>query len=159
MHAVLHRLRAHLGVDFAAPTGTPIRAAADGKIVQRGWCGGAGNCVVLKHDNGLSSIYMHMSKFKKGQKRGKRVRAKTVIGYVGMTGLASGPHLHFGVKKGGRYVDPMKLKMERVMAVRKKDRPQFEAVIYPRIAALSNVDVRPKSLEEVGLGGLGDLVD
>ncbi len=159
MHPVLHRRRAHLGVDFAAPTGTPIRAAANGRIVQRGWCGGAGNCVVIKHANGLSSIYMHMSKFKKGQKRGQQVKAKHVIGYVGTTGMSSGPHLHFGVKKNGRYIDPMKLKMERVMAVRKKDRPQFEAVIQPRLGALANVDVRPGSLEEIGLGGLSDALN
>jgi murein DD-endopeptidase MepM/ murein hydrolase activator NlpD len=154
MHPVLHRRRAHLGVDFAAPTGTPIRAAADGVIVQRGWCGGAGNCVVLSHrQHGLTSIYMHMSKFKKGQKRGTRVSAKDVIGYVGMTGLASGPHLHFGVKKNGRYIDPMKLKMERVMAISKKERPAFDAQIKPMLAALEKVDTNPKSLEELGIPG------
>ncbi|MBT8493603.1 MAG: peptidoglycan DD-metalloendopeptidase family protein [Deltaproteobacteria bacterium] len=152
MHPVLHRKRAHLGIDFAAPTGTPIRAAADGVIVQRGWCGGAGNCVVLSHrKHGLTSIYMHMSKFKKGQKRGQRVRAKDVIGYVGMTGLATGPHLHFGVKRKGRYIDPLKLKMERVMAITKKQRPAFEAQIQPVLAALGKVDTNPKSLEELGV--------
>jgi len=159
MHPVLHRKRAHLGIDFAAPIGTPIRAAADGRIVQRGWCGGAGNCVVVQHDRGLSSIYMHMSKFQKGQKHGQRVRAKDVIGYVGMTGLATGPHLHFGVKQNGRYIDPMQLKMERVMAVTSKDRAAFDAHVGPLIAHLAVVDVRPKSFEELGLPGLSKVFD
>jgi murein DD-endopeptidase MepM/ murein hydrolase activator NlpD len=109
MHPILHRATAHLGVDYAAPTGTPIWAAASGTIAFRGPAGGAGNFVVLRHDGGLETHYMHLSKFADGQKVGQRVAAKTVIGYVGSTGLSTGPHLHFGVKKGGVYVDPSKL--------------------------------------------------
>jgi murein DD-endopeptidase MepM/ murein hydrolase activator NlpD len=127
MHPVLHRQRAHLGVDYAAPTGTPVWAAADGRIVARGDLGGAGNCVILQHDNGLQTVYMHLSKFERGQSLGQRVKSKTVIGYVGATGLATGPHLHFGVKQRGQYVDPSTLKMARGPGVPRKHRPQFKA--------------------------------
>jgi murein DD-endopeptidase MepM/ murein hydrolase activator NlpD len=127
MHPVLHRQRAHLGVDYAAPTGTPVWAAADGRIVGRGDMGGAGNCVIVQHDNGLQTIYMHLSKFEPGQRVGQRVKSKTVIGYVGATGLATGPHLHFGVKQHGQYVDPSTIKMARGPGVPRKLRAQFKA--------------------------------
>ncbi|HSK04758.1 MAG TPA: M23 family metallopeptidase [Kofleriaceae bacterium] len=109
MHPVLHTTRAHLGVDYAAPTGTPVWAAASGTIAFRAPAGGAGNLVVLRHDGGLETQYMHLSKFAAGQKVGQKVAAKTVIGYVGTTGLSTGPHLHFGVKQNGVYIDPAKL--------------------------------------------------
>ncbi|HEU5060207.1 MAG TPA: peptidoglycan DD-metalloendopeptidase family protein [Kofleriaceae bacterium] len=141
MHPILHVRRGHMGVDFAAPTGTPVWAAAPGVITFRGRRGGAGNCVILKHDNGFQTTYMHLSKFRKGQDVGKRVRAKDVIGYVGMTGLATGPHLHFSVKQGGRYVDPMKIKMSRGASVAKKDRPAFEKHIGGWVSRLASVGV------------------
>jgi murein DD-endopeptidase MepM/ murein hydrolase activator NlpD len=109
MHPILHTTTAHLGVDYAAPTGTPIWAAASGVIAFRGPAGGAGNFVVLRHDGGLETHYMHLSRFAADQKVGQRVAAKTVIGFVGSTGLSTGPHLHFGVKKDGVYIDPSKL--------------------------------------------------
>lgn len=127
MHPVLHRQRAHLGVDYAAPTGTAVWAAADGRIVGRGNMGGAGNCVILQHDNGLQTVYMHLSKFEGGQRVGEQVKSKTVIGYVGATGLATGPHLHFGVKQKGQYVDPSTLKLARGPGVPRKQRAQFKA--------------------------------
>lgn len=106
MHPVLHRVKGHFGVDYAAPVGTPVWAAAGGEIVFRGPRGGAGNMVVLAHDGGFQTVYMHLSRFADGQRTGQRVAQKTVIGYVGNTGLSTGPHLHFGVKRGGRWVDP-----------------------------------------------------
>jgi murein DD-endopeptidase MepM/ murein hydrolase activator NlpD len=109
MHPILHTATAHLGVDYAAPVGTAIWASASGTITFRGPAGGAGNFVVLKHDGGLETHYMHMSKFVDGQKVGQRISAKTVIGYVGSTGLSTGPHLHFGIKQNGAYIDPSKL--------------------------------------------------
>jgi murein DD-endopeptidase MepM/ murein hydrolase activator NlpD len=126
MHPVLHREKGHMGTDYAAPTGTPVWAASDGKIVFRGDKGGAGNMVIIRHDNGLKTLYMHLSKFEKGQKVGQRVEQKQVIGYVGMTGLATGPHLHFGVQKGGRYVDPESVDMQRDKGVPKKERRAFK---------------------------------
>lgn len=126
MHPVLHTVKSHNGVDYAAPEGTPIWAAADGTITFRGKKGGAGNLVVVKHAGGLRTLYMHMSKFADGQRVGTKVKAKTVIGYVGMTGLATGPHLHFGVKKNGRYVDPTSVESVRIGGVGKKNRKAFE---------------------------------
>lgn len=125
MHPILHKRRGHMGVDYAAPTGTPIRAAADGKIAFRGRRGGGGNVVILKHGGGLETVYMHLSRFRKGQRVGQRVKAKNLIGYVGSTGMSTGPHLHFGVKKNGRYVDPLKLAPTRKNGVASKHRAAY----------------------------------
>jgi murein DD-endopeptidase MepM/ murein hydrolase activator NlpD len=118
-------VKSHRGVDYAAPEGTPVWAAAGGTIAFRGKKGGAGNLVTLKHDNGLTTQYMHLSKFRDGQKVGDRVEAKTVIGYVGATGLATGPHLHFGVLRNGKYVDPQTIEPTRSPGVT-KDKAKFE---------------------------------
>jgi murein DD-endopeptidase MepM/ murein hydrolase activator NlpD len=143
MHPVLHTTRAHLGMDYAAPTGTPVWAAASGRITSRGPAGGAGNMVTIAHDGGLTTLYMHLSKFAAGQKVGDRIEAKTVIGYVGTTGLSTGPHLHFGVKKNGSYVDPSKLVPVRSGGVSKKDRPAFQADIAAAIARLEAISTAP----------------
>ncbi|HTJ46745.1 MAG TPA: peptidoglycan DD-metalloendopeptidase family protein [Kofleriaceae bacterium] len=127
MHPILHTERAHMGVDYAAPVGTPVWAAANGVVESAAPAGGAGNLIVLRHDGGLETFYMHLSKFAKGLKPGQRVAAKTVIGYVGTTGLSTGPHLHFGVKKDGSYVDPLKLAPQRGAGVPSSQRPQFLA--------------------------------
>lgn len=127
MHPVLHTQRAHLGVDYAAPVGTPVWAAAAGTIVHRGPSGGAGNLVMIKHDGGIETAYMHLSKFADGQKVGQRVAAKTVIGYVGTTGLSTGPHLHFGVRQNGDYIDPAKLTPIRGKGVTGSDLAAFKA--------------------------------
>ena len=157
MHPILHIKRGHMGVDYAAPTGTPIWAAAGGVITFRGRKGGAGNCVMIKHDNGWSTTYMHLSKFRKGQDVGKRVRQKDVIGYVGMTGLATGPHLHFSVKKGGSFVDPTKIKMSRGESVAKKDRAAFQGHIGGWVTRLASVPVtgaaRPSTVAAEKSGG------
>ncbi|MCX4246752.1 peptidoglycan DD-metalloendopeptidase family protein [Paraliomyxa miuraensis] len=128
MHPVLHRVKSHQGVDYAAPEGTPVWAAADGKIVWRAEKGGAGNLVILQHDGGLKTLYMHLSRFAPDQKVGDRVKAKTVIGYVGQTGLATGPHLHFGMQKHGRYVDPTTIESVRGPGVGAGDRARFGKV-------------------------------
>ena len=129
MHPVLHTTRAHLGIDYAAPVGTPVWAAQSGVIVQRAMAGGAGNLVIIRHDSGLESAYMHLSKFAGTQKVGQRVAAKTVIGYVGTTGLSTGPHLHFGVRKNGAYVDPSKLEPSRGKPVPGKDLASYKAEV------------------------------
>jgi murein DD-endopeptidase MepM/ murein hydrolase activator NlpD len=140
MHPILHKRSGHFGVDYAAPTGTPIWAAASGKIVWRARKGGAGNLLVIRHDNGLSTLYMHLSKFKKGQKVGTRVRQKQVVGYVGTTGLSTGPHLHFSVKKNGRYIDPLKMKMARSAPVAKKHMAAFKADTAKLVERLAKID-------------------
>jgi murein DD-endopeptidase MepM/ murein hydrolase activator NlpD len=153
MHPILHVRRGHMGVDYAAPTGTPVWAAASGVITYRGRKGGAGNCVMVKHDNGFQTTYMHLSKFRKGQDVGKRVRQKDVIGYVGMTGLATGPHLHFSVKQGGRYVDPGKIKMSRGASVAKKDKAAFQGHIGGWVTRLAAVQVTGSSAVAGRSGG------
>jgi murein DD-endopeptidase MepM/ murein hydrolase activator NlpD len=141
MHPVLHTVRAHLGIDYAAPTGTPVWAAAGGVITHRGDAGGAGNMVLLKHDGGIETAYMHLSKFADGQKVGQRVAAKTVIGYVGATGLATGPHLHFGVKQNGEFIDPTKLAPIRARGVAAKDLADFKAEIAKLEARLAAIRI------------------
>jgi murein DD-endopeptidase MepM/ murein hydrolase activator NlpD len=141
MHPVLHSVRAHLGIDYAAPTGTPVWAAAGGVITQRGDAGGAGNLVILRHDGGIETAYMHLSKFAQGQKVGQHVAAKTVIGYVGATGLATGPHLHFGVKQNGNYIDPSKLVPVRARGIAGKDAEAFKADVTKRLAELAAITI------------------
>lgn len=141
MHPVLHTVRAHLGIDYAAPTGTPVWAAASGVIVQRGDAGGAGNLVILRHDSGIETAYMHLSRFADGQKVGQRVAAKTVIGYVGATGLATGPHLHFGVRQNGVYIDPNKLVPTRSRAVPAGALDAFKSEIAKRTASLATIAI------------------
>jgi len=104
-HPVLNTIRAHRGVDYAAPTGTPVIAAGDGKIVSRGVNGGYGNAVVLQHGGNITTLYGHLSRFGK-QRVGSRVKQGDVIGYVGKTGLATGPHLHYEYRVGGAHKNP-----------------------------------------------------
>jgi murein DD-endopeptidase MepM/ murein hydrolase activator NlpD len=141
MHPVLHTVRAHLGIDYAAPTGTPVWAAAGGVITHRGDAGGAGNMVLIKHDGGIETAYMHLSKFADGQKVGQHVAAKTVIGYVGATGLATGPHLHFGVKQNGEFIDPTKLAPVRSRAVPARDLDAFQAEVGKLEAQLAAISI------------------
>ncbi|MDQ6983817.1 MAG: peptidoglycan DD-metalloendopeptidase family protein [Ghiorsea sp.] len=110
-HPVLGYTRAHRGVDYAAKTGTPIRAIGDGKIVYKGWKGGYGRFIEVRHNNGIhSTAYAHMSRYARGMKRNKYVTQGQIIGYVGMSGLATGPHLHFEFRSRGRAVNPLKVK-------------------------------------------------
>ena len=141
MHPVLHTVRAHLGIDYAAPTGTPVWAASSGVIVQRGDAGAAGNLIVIQHDGGIATAYMHLSKFADGQKVGQRVAAKTVIGYVGATGLATGPHLHFGVKQNGEFIDPSKLTPVRSRSVPAGEVEAFKAEVGKRGAELAAIAI------------------
>ena len=106
MHPVLGYTRAHRGIDYAAPLGTEIYAVGDGTITQRGWSGGYGNIVRVRHANGYETGYGHMNGFASGQSVGSYVRQGEIIGYVGSTGLSTGPHLHFEMKKNGSYVNP-----------------------------------------------------
>ena len=143
MHPVLHTARAHLGIDYAAPTGTPVWAAAHGTIIQRGPAGGAGNLVMLRHDGGIETAYMHLSKFAGDQKVGQRVAAKTVIGYVGTTGLSTGPHLHFGVKQNGVYIDPAKLTPIRGKGVTGAESQAFKAEVGKLQSLLGAIMITP----------------
>ncbi len=106
-HPILKIHRPHLGVDYAAPTGTPIRAVGDGTISHKGWSQGGGNNLKIRHNSVYTTAYKHLHGFAPGVARGSKVKQGQVIGYVGATGLATGPHLHFEFFKSGRYVDPL----------------------------------------------------
>ena len=110
-HPILGYSRMHRGVDFGAPTGTPIRAAGDGTVVSRGWKGDYGRYIRVRHRNGYQTAYAHLSRYARGSKRGRRVKQGQVIGYVGSSGLSTGPHLHYEVLINGRQVNPVKLKL------------------------------------------------
>ena len=116
----------HRGTDFAAPKGTPIMASGDGKIIRARWCGGGGNCVKIKHNSTYTTVYAHMSKFARGIKEGVKVRQGQIIGYVGSTGMSTGPHLHYEVIVNGKRVNSQKLKLPSGKILKKKERKLFE---------------------------------
>ena len=116
----------HRGTDFAAPMGTPIMASGSGNIKKAGWCGGGGNCIVIKHNSTYQTVYAHMSKFAKGIKKGVRVKQGQTIGYVGSTGKSTGPHLHYEVIVNGKKVNSQKLKLPSGKILKGKERKIFE---------------------------------
>ncbi len=125
-HPILGFTKMHTGTDFAAPTGTPIMASGDGIVTRAQWCGGGGNCVKIKHNSVYQTVYAHMSKFGRGIKRGVRVKQGQIIGYVGSTGLSTGPHLHYEVIENGRKVNSQKLKLPSGRTLKGKQRNEFE---------------------------------
>lgn len=125
-HPILGRKRPHQGVDYAAATGTPIKAAGDGKVIFRGRKGGYGNTIVLQHGGSISTLYGHMSKFRKGVSTGRRVKQGQIIGYVGMTGLATGPHLHYEFRINGVHRNPLTVKLPDAAPVPAKYKAEFE---------------------------------
>ncbi len=125
-HPILGYTKMHRGTDFAAPTGTPIMASGDGIIQKASWCGGGGNCVKIKHNSIYTTIYAHMSKFARGIKRGVRVRQGQIIGYVGSTGMSTGPHLHYEVVENGKKINSQTLKLPSGKILKKNERKSFE---------------------------------
>ncbi len=116
----------HRGTDFAAPMGTPIMASGDGVIKKAGWCGGGGNCVVIKHNSTYQTVYAHMSKFAKGIRKGSRVKQGQTIGYVGSTGKSTGPHLHYEVIVNGKRINSQTLKLPSGKILKGEERKVFE---------------------------------
>lgn len=131
LHPVLNVWRAHKGVDYAAPTGAPVRAVADAVVSFAGRQGGYGNLVLLQHKSPYSTAYGHLSRFAKGIKRGSRVSQGQVIGYVGSTGLASGPHLHYEFRVNNVQKNPLALKLPSSYALESRYRAQFAATAKP----------------------------
>tara|TARA_B100000686_G_scaffold348309_1_gene439040 strand:+ start:89 stop:1384 length:1296 start_codon:yes stop_codon:yes gene_type:complete len=125
-HPILGFTKMHTGTDFAAPKGTPIMASGDGLVVRAKWCGGGGNCVKIKHNSVYQTVYAHMSKFAKGIKRGARVKQGQIIGYVGSTGLSTGPHLHYEVIENGKKINSQKLKLPSGKILKGNQRKLFE---------------------------------
>ena len=118
----------HRGTDFAAPLGTPIMASGDGVVKKAGWCGGGGNCVVIKHNSTWQTVYAHMSKFASGIRSGVRVKQGQTIGYVGSTGKSTGPHLHYEVIKNGEKINSQKLRLPSGKILKGEQRKRFETV-------------------------------
>jgi murein DD-endopeptidase MepM/ murein hydrolase activator NlpD len=142
-HPVLQYVRAHQGVDYGAPTGTPIWAVGDGTVTQAGWNGGCGRSVTLRHRNGLSTLYCHLSGLASAIQTGARVVQKQVIGFVGATGLATGPHLHYAIMRNGQYMNPLSLQLPREAPVAAEHREDFDRQIAPLV---SQLDAEPVAL-------------
>ncbi len=137
-HPVLHRFRAHKGVDYAAPAGTPIRATADGRVLYKGRKGGYGRTVVLQHGEHYTTLYAHMSRYARGLKVGASVRQGEVIGYIGSSGLATGPHLHYEFRIDGQHKDPLKVAVQHAAPLPETERLRFRQRVAALRAALDN---------------------
>jgi len=142
-HPVLGFTRAHRGVDYAASSGTPIHAVGDGRIAFAGWKGGYGRFVLIRHNNSThSTAYGHLRAYAKGIRKGTRVRQGQLIGYVGMSGLATGPHLHFEFRVNGRAVNPLNIKRDPAEPVPASQMVRFQAEVKQRMQAMSNATIR-----------------
>jgi murein DD-endopeptidase MepM/ murein hydrolase activator NlpD len=125
MHPILRIVRPHHGVDYAAPKGTPVMSIGEGVVISKGWAGGGGNTLKVKHNSVYTTVYMHLSGFADGIYEGARVRQGQVIGFVGSTGLSTGPHLDFRVYKGGSAVNPLTIESPPAKPVDKQYMPEF----------------------------------
>lgn len=139
-HPVLGRNKKHEGVDYGAPTGTPVWSVADGVVKEARYSKTAGNMIVVQHMNGIVTEYFHLSKFAEGIKQGARVKQKQVIGSVGSTGMSTGPHLHFGMLRSGAHVDPAKQKFPNAKPVPKEYRAEFDAMTRGLLEQLKALD-------------------
>ncbi|MEN5090943.1 peptidoglycan DD-metalloendopeptidase family protein [Pseudomonas protegens] len=135
-HPILNKIRAHKGVDYAAPRGTPIKAAGDGKVLLAGRRGGYGNTVIIQHGNTYRTLYGHMQGFAKGVKTGGSVKQGQVIGYIGTTGLSTGPHLHYEFQVNGVHVDPLGQKLPMADPIAKAERARFLQQSQPLMARM-----------------------
>lgn len=140
-HPILNKVRAHRGVDYAAPSGTPIKATGDGTVTSLGRNGGLGKAIILRHGGQYSTVYAHLSRYKKGIKTGIRVKQGQIIGYVGMTGLASGPHLHYEFRVNGVHRNPLKIKLPKAKGIPAKTKSYFMTQIEPLLAELDSIQV------------------
>ncbi len=138
-HPILKYYRAHEGIDYAAPIGTPVSAVGDGVVKKSQYSGGYGNLVIIKHSNGYETYYGHLSKYGKGIKKGVRVKQGQVIGYVGSTGLSTGPHLDFRIKKNGTFFNYLTMKMPPTYTLTGKDKENFDLHKQELITKLNNL--------------------
>ena len=151
-HPILHRYRAHLGVDFGGKTGTPVYAAADGRVVYAGRLGGYGNVIKIKHRDGFLTLYAHLHKFRRGIRRGKYVKKGQVIGYIGSTGMSTGPHLHFGLYRNGRPIDPLgviKITKKRIQGKRRKEFIRYVNSMKKELNLVAKHLKPPRKLDDV----------
>ena len=139
MHPILKIVRAHTGVDYAAPMGTPVMALGDGTVIGKGYERGGGNFVKIRHNGVYTTGYLHLSKFAKGIQVGSRVQQSDVIGYVGMTGYATGPHLDFRVWKNGTPINPLTLDSPSDTPIKEELRPAFEQAMRQQDSVLRSL--------------------
>jgi len=137
-HPVLKRWRSHKGVDYAAPTGTPIKATGEGKVIFRGWKGGYGRVVIVQHGSKYQTLYAHMSKFSRA-KAGSKVKQGQIIGYVGKSGLATGPHLHYEFRVDGVHRNPLTVKLPKSLPLPESKLAAFKQQTAPLVAQLASV--------------------
>jgi murein DD-endopeptidase MepM/ murein hydrolase activator NlpD len=143
-HPILQRMKAHKGVDMAAPTGTRIRASGDAIVAFVGKKGGYGNVIMLKHSNGVSTVYGHLSRFTAGLHAGEKVAQGDIIGFVGMTGLATGPHLHYEFLMNGEHRDPMTVSLPKADPIAARDKVNFDTVsqqLASQLTLLANSNI------------------
>jgi murein DD-endopeptidase MepM/ murein hydrolase activator NlpD len=159
LHPILNRMRAHNGVDFAAPTGTPVRAVGDGSIEMAAWHNGYGRYIQIRHDDTFESGYGHLSRFANGIRPGAIVRKGDVIGYVGSTGLATGPHLHFEMYKNEKYIDPLSAAAPRSKMLSGADASKFAAVVKKTEAAYAAAERAGGTLVLAATAGSSPAVD
>ncbi len=143
LHPILNLIRGHMGTDYAAPIGTPVHAAGDGRVSFEGVRGGYGNAIVLSHSNDISTLYGHLSRFARGIHVGSHVQQGTIIGYVGMTGLATGPHLHYEYLMKGVHMDPQTVKLPGADPLTAGALGRFRAQTAGYLAALTSAQGGP----------------
>jgi murein DD-endopeptidase MepM/ murein hydrolase activator NlpD len=145
-HPILGGYRPHLGVDYAAPQGTPVWAVADGTVISCGWNGGYGKQVVIRHPKGYQSMYGHLSAYGPGISRGKTVHQKQIIGYVGSTGLSTGPHLDFRLLRNGVHRNPLREVSPRAPALTKEQMPEFQKAMNPLLQWIDDPSASPRQI-------------
>ncbi len=143
LHPILGQYRPHPGIDYAAPTGTPVKAVGSGTVAFKGWMSGGGNSIRLRHANGYETTYMHLSRYASGLSQGKKVQQGEVIGFVGSTGLATGPHLDFRMKKNGQYIDPRKIENPKAESLPESLMTEFRTRVRALSAHLKNDNFKP----------------
>jgi len=146
LHPIRGDYRPHFGIDYAAPRGTPVRSVADGVVVHAGRQGANGNMIKIRHNRVYSTYYLHLSRFARGLRAGRRVTQGQVIGYVGATGLATGPHLCFRLTKNGTYLNPLRHQSLEAPPVARQALPAFQAYAERLLAKLDPSEATPKQV-------------
>lgn len=153
-HPILRRFRPHHGIDYAAPVGTPVESAGSGKVRFAGWRNGYGNTIEIRHNNSYSTVYAHLSRIAKGIRPGASVEQGDVVGYVGSTGISTGPHLHYEVRVAGRLVNPLSIRSMPTKAIAKSEMERFNSVKHGLVARLADsrmvVASNPKEVASAG---------
>lgn len=139
-HPILKYYRPHLGIDYAAPRGTPVVSIGDGEVIFAGWKNGFGNQVIIRHNSAYTTYYGHLLRFGKGIKKGRKVKQGEVIGYVGSTGLATGPHLDFRITKNGKFVNFLQLKFPPIDNIKEAQKGEFEQVKLNYLRDLTKIE-------------------